>query len=462
MAVAVAQNALKSKSIHHREWHEGDKLRMKHHYERKRVAWGASAEERMTPSVSSASVTYSINPNMHYLENLFSRYKTPHLRVKSDLQGFVRIALCPRLLHNLVVKAEMKISSDTITMDNRIMDLSSEWFMKPGFYDAYMESIGERDELTLWGTEIPSVTLECPQPWYFSQDKRLSVPIWMDPKVSFTYTYRDDLKYIVRMCVIPDLYDAFRERKQIDPEEVKDLDEADWVEVPFNIECLTERDSKISIFPDMYAIYGYRTEEELDWWRKCGKTRSYNVTEYLPCKSDNKVQSGSNAVVNAITYLPIRRIAYVAENLQASANRQYSNYTDSLGPNGKSPCQTYSLSIGDIDLVSDEPCSRSGFLTAWYNFDSTPNVRGYHMHSIVDSGVNKMDNDVSLTASDGRVKLTVNIDSDNSPKTEYMLYGYIQVVRVLEYIPNKSGGWDVKLETKSNKKLEEGKSNSDS
>ena len=152
----------------------------------------------------------------------------------------------------------------------------------------------------------------------------------------------------------------------------------------------------------------------------------------------------------------------MAENIQCTAKREYSNYTTSSGPDGESPCQTFSLTIGDIDKATDEPCS--SISTAWYNFDVSPKAPGYHMVSFVDNnGPNKLDNDVSLTATDGRVKLTVQIDAtergDQKDKIDFYLQAYIQVIRVLEYVLNKTGGWDAKLETKSSKKIEEGKSN---
>lgn len=459
MATQTAKTSLTARPIFYNLWHDGKKVHTRHFYEQRLLSWGTSIEERMNPSISNSDVTYNVNHDMHYLEGIYMRYKTPTLRVKSECAGFVRIAFTPLLMHNIIKSAEMKLGSISLSMNSKVMDLCADRFMKPDMRRQYMENAGNKPALIEWRNELESTTLETPQWWDFCEDRTRAIPIHMTEKdqVKFVYTYNTEFKDLVRMRVYRKQYDAYLATRDLKKKSASSADRKgddstflepkdEWVEIPFDHKCLVDEKSDISGLPEMFALYSYRDQEEVGDWKECKdvKARSYNVTEFKQLTCDNSVGYGTNAVITKENIrLPIRRVAYMAENSISKANRNHSNYsTDPNGEGDESPCKSWSLSIGNIEKFKEQPCTHSRFISSWYGLGVASHKPGIHMEEFVCSEW-RNDHLESLTASDGKIRISVKINSDErrGDQTKFDLIAFIQVVHVIEYKLGSDGKW---------------------
>lgn len=473
MATVIASESLKARPIFHEEWHAGKKVRMRYHYEPHPVSWTTIVEEKMTASaLSEGSVTYSVNPHMHYLEQMYARFHTPVSTVRPDCVDFVQIAMTPKAMHNLVETATLHLGSINLNMDHRVMDIKAQWDMKDGMYGPYMKSIGDVQELCNWTHKIESELLEMPQPWYFSVDSSQAIPLFqlrpLNP--SFVYKYRTSLTQLIRMRVLKSKYDAYKDgggvstksykkpKSPASPSEQKgalyneDDPQSDWVEIPLDLTLLTDEKDELRSIPEMWAIYGFTQDDEVKQWKDCrvNKYRSYDIPEMVHFQSDNNTKRGNNAVVAIKTPLPIRSIDFVAEHVGSVENRNHSNYTTKIDGSGVSPCEHYSLMVGDIKKADRVSCSRTRFMTAWLSSRSCPRELGYQRISFV-GDTPSLEPTTTLSAKDGTSKLTVFINTkkvdDMSPDSEFMLHAYPTLMHRMELIyDEKAQKWNIKYD----------------
>src|SRR5581483_5436846 len=210
MSTKIARSSLSAKPLFYKDWHDTGASYLRHHHERKNLSWGTTIEERMTPSDNGGQVAYIVNSDMHYLEQCFMRWQTKALRLKPEFADFVRIAYTPMIMHNIVASAEMHLDSVKLPMNSKIMDIHSEWNMKPDMREEYMLNVGNKPQLIDWNTELPSEILECPQWWYFTESSFQAVPVFMTEKgkIKFTYNFRTKLTDLVRMKVNTRMLDS--------------------------------------------------------------------------------------------------------------------------------------------------------------------------------------------------------------------------------------------------------------
>jgi len=469
MANLLARTSLAAKPIYYKTWHDGDKVYTSHNHERKCLSWGTPIEEKLIASQSGSGITYAINHDMHYLEAVYMKWQTKPIRVKSECSDFVRIAYTPLLMHNIIKTAELQLDTIKTSMDSKIMDICADIFMKPDMRQDYMFNAGNNPALTSWATELQSETLETPQWWHFCGDPFDSIPIFLveKDKIKFHYDFHTDLSKLLRMKVHTKSYRAYVDKRdargkskvslsssesKINGSAVNDIsdDGYEWEEIPLDSKSLVDEKTDIGGFPELFARYSYREQAELADWKECkeGKARVYNILEFKQLKSDNTTAYGSNAIaVGENIKLPIKRVVFLAENVKSRENRNYSNYsTDVAGLDGMSPCSNWSLTVGNIQKFKDAPCRSSRFLSAWYGRGISLKNPGIHVQEFC-GYKNSHDNTESLSASDGKIKLSVKIDVDNrsvkAKGDEFDLLAYLHLSRDIEYRAGKDGKWSI-------------------
>lgn len=432
------EEKLKNKPVFYEDWHINGPLALHHFAKNDRSDWAASHEEKLTAQPSAdGSVTYSPNKTMHFLEAVDLFFQLPKIKVKDAYKNKVQIAWTPKVGHRIAIHGKLYYGDNVeLTLDSGTLDITEAWFNKGGKNEAYSAAIGEIKELTEWTDELSRFTDGCvPQPWYISDHIAQAIPLHqLGDRVRFVYTFQPLLSLLrmrIRVGESKDIFaDADDEWKFVSPERYQDY--------------LTDVPRDTHEYVTMKGYYSY-TNKEASHWKTCSDRRTYNVVEYIHFASSNPAKLGSNAVIDIDCKYPIQAIHYMAQNKKAVDGKVFCNYSTNSTSKGKSPCSSYLLTIGDIKYP-ETPCSNATFSPGWRRFPSIPKDPGYHVHTFINNYNYVHINDISVNASNGKVKLQIALadpgNSTDDTNTEYLAHAWVRVVHKLD-LAKRGDVWEI-------------------
>ena len=125
------------------------------------------------------------------------------IKVKEEYKKNIAICYHHNLGHNILYEGECKIDNELFgSLDSQYMDIYAQYFVKKR--DIYNRMIGNIPCLEEWGTELPGLPLIVPQPYSFSRNTRVSIPLLKSTKntVTFEYKVRTKLTDLIKMRVL--------------------------------------------------------------------------------------------------------------------------------------------------------------------------------------------------------------------------------------------------------------------
>lgn len=297
------------------------------------------------------------------------RFMSPLIRVKSEFKGRVRIAWCHNLGTNVVKQAVFKEDDDVYqTWDNVWADIYFQFYQDGGAGKRETHNIGVGNVACLenWSEFLPSYPINVDQPWFYSLDNANAFPIFYknsQTRAEHRYKQRRKIADLLRVQILG------RDNK--------------WKNTIRNIHKYLDMGPSATLkLPELWGRYAYITEPEIKWY-KCGGTRSFFIRNIESCDTPNPNKYKSIAQINLHCTNPCLAVFWVSENLDATANHNYSNYTTDIDDlySGWDPIKTTTLKYGTIPRLDNMPSDHFSIAEQRKHFPSAPSVRGYHGYS---------------------------------------------------------------------------------
>ncbi len=342
---------------------------------------------------------YQVNSGFNYLFYTYLRWLTPAINVKKEYANAVRIAWTHNVGSNIINNAYFKFDDDIYhTWDNVWYDIYYQFFQKEGAgkREAHNIGIGNVKFLESWQSSLPQYPINIDQPWFYSMDPALSLPIFY--KHSQT---RAEHRY-------------FFKRKISDLLRVQIKSGGKWIDIddPKNYEKLLDVDPHSLIkLPELWGRYALITADELVSSRSKPKHVMY-TRDVVSCDVKNPNNYKSTAEIELHCTNPCLSFFWVAQNVDSSKMHNYSNYTTETSDvyNGWDPIKTTSLLYGTDKILDDMPSDHFSLAQPRYHFPSAPSEAGYHGYSNAwDSTC--YDGDVGTIFNGKNAKLECKIDN---------------------------------------------------
>jgi hypothetical protein len=366
--------------------------------------WYSSVLMKLTPSEGSigseGETIYAVNDTFHFLIYSYLRFRTPAIRVKPSHKGRVRIAWPHNLGINIVPKACFKADDDDIyqSWDSTWCDYFFQYYQLPGAgkRDNHNRGVGNAKCLEEWTEYLPSYPINIDQPWFYSMDPALSFPIFYkntQTRARHHYTFRRKISDLLRMQIL--------------------TKNGTWKDSSKYTEYLIFPNGDSLPTPELWARYGYSRPNELAWF-KCMPTRTLFTRDVVVCDAPNPTKFGAVTEISLQSKNPCLAFFWAAENMDATAIHNYSNYTTDTNDlySGWDPVKATSLKYGTQDLFKDMPSDHFTFGSARKHFPSSPEELVFHAYSYAWDSTN-IHGDVGIVFDGQNAKLTCAIADTN-------------------------------------------------
>jgi len=400
MSAGIAKLDLETITAFQRELHdpkdENEYITTNFYREFRKTTWYTHLPAKLKCSPNENELIYTVNSTFDYLLYTYMRQSFPALRVKKELRGKCEICWPHNLGTNIVIQAQFKIDDDTPqTIDPVWYDIYSQFYMKPGFRNHYNVCVGNITALETWNEFLPEYTTNAPQPWYYVRDTSLAVPLFYCTLSTVTHHYRMRTK----------ITELLRMRVRKTPED-------EWVEIPCNLKYIEGAGSTGTLkTPELWGRYAYLTDEEREW-NRCKSEATYYIEDIVAAESINEGRYGDNVPIELDCKTPCKAIFWVAENIKARKNRNFSNYTTNSENlyQGYNPIQKISLLYSGSSRLENMDSDHFDKMEPWYHMLSAPEEQGYNGYSFsMDS--RSLDSEIGIVMDGLKAKLVVNLGS---------------------------------------------------
>jgi hypothetical protein len=366
----------------------------------RKTTWYSQHQARLKCTTNDTELIATANNTFHYLLYNYIRQTYPAIRVKPGYRKQIQICWCHNLGTNATPQAGLYFDdSNPQNIDSVWCDIYSQFFMKPGFREHYNVCVGNLPFLEEWNNEIPEWTTNVIHPFYNIVDPSKAIPLFYfssTSTISYHYTLRTKVDELLRMRY------QTREKDKITGEPI-------WKECPVNFKYLEGvTQNTILKTPEVWGRYAYLSDDEISWFKNCAmqevysesitddhgntkivekiraKDRTIYIEDVIACDSTNPATFGDNATVELDCKTPAKAAFWVAENLAARANRNYSNYTTNKDDlyKGWNPISKFSFNYAGSPKIDAMDSDHFDKIEAWNHFISPPSEAGYNALAI--------------------------------------------------------------------------------
>lgn len=331
--------------------------------------WYSSIPMKLKCSEDGEEVIYSVNNSFHLLMYSYMCFNLPAVKVKPEYKNSVRIAWCHNIGTNHIKQAIFKEDDDTYhTWDSCWADIYFQFYQDGGAGKRENHNIGIGNVKCLedWTDFLPSYPINVEQPWFYSMDHALSFPIFYknsQTRAEHRYTFRRKLTDLLRVQALG------RDGK--------------WKNTVNKVHKYLDITASTTLkLPELWGRYAYITEPEIKWY-KCKPVRTFYTRDIEVCDTANPNKYGSKAQIDLHCTNPCLAFFWVAENLDATASHNYSNYTTDINDlySGWDPVRNSSLIYGTTVRLNNMPSHHFSIAEPRKHFPSAPSERGYHAYS---------------------------------------------------------------------------------
>jgi hypothetical protein len=226
--------------------------------------------------------------------------------------------------------------------------------------------VGNIPSLIDWQTRLHEFPTQVPQPLFYSEHLRLSFPLLFCSSVCIakqTYKLRPNVGSLLRV--------QLREREG---------DDHSWKDVAFKETFVTGKTTLPQ--PELFARYGFVSQTERNYFLSKDEYSVYYGGVVMQ-DADNSSSFGKTVSMTVQTARSVKAAFFVAENMNASVRRNYSNYTTNpLEPDeGWNPISNVSLSYPDGTVYFNLPSDHFDRASHYYDFNGSPASAGYNAMS---------------------------------------------------------------------------------
>jgi hypothetical protein len=366
------------------------------YHEFRKSTWYTHIHARLKCTADDENLEFVANTTFHYLKYTYMVTELPEIRIKPQYEGQYRICWTHNIGSNIVESADFQVDDDYFTgFDRQWMDIQSQFYMKPGFREHYNMCMGNLNFLEEWSNHLPRYKTTVPQPWYYSIDTGYAFPLYYcnsESTVVHNYQMRTKIADLLRMAVYKEDLKA-------------------WVELPAVDFTVLEGASALTKLktPELWGCYAYITEDEIDF-HKCKTERIFYINDVIACDASNPTTYGLAAEINLYCETPCKAMFWMAENLDATKLRNYSNYTTDTNNiyRGWNPVDRVTLKYGKTDRIKNMGSEHFERVQAWYHMPSAPSEPGYNTYSFAQDSMS-LDAEIGLVFTRLRTKLILHI-----------------------------------------------------
>lgn len=368
-----------------------------------KCTWYTSLPMRLKCTSDGDETIYAVNDSFHFLNYTYMRFVLPHVRVKPELKGRVRIAWCHNVGSNITLQACFKEDDETYhTWDHVWADIYSQFYQYHGAgkRENHNVGVGNVSCLEEWSEALPAYPINIDQPWFYSTSPTMAFPIFFKnslTRAEHRYTFRRKITDLLRVQIMG------KDRKWKDVANSKIASR--YIEGDYKSDTIKT--------PELWGRYSYITENEVSW-HKCRTERVFYTHDVEVCDTANPSVFGANAEIDLHTTNPCLAFFWVAENVNATAIRNFSNYTtdDNDIYSGWDPVRNTTLLYGTAKRLDNMPSDHFSIAEPRKHFPSAPNERGYHGYSFAGDSTN-IHADIGVVLSNVGAKLRCFIADNN-------------------------------------------------
>jgi hypothetical protein len=332
-------------------------------------------------------------------------YVLPNVRVLPQYKGRVRIAWPHNIGTNPITRAVFRQDDDTYqTWDNVWADIYFQFYQSQGAgkRDNHNVGIGNVECLENWAELLPNYPIDVDQPWFYSMDHALAFPLLYkgsQSRAEHRYTFKRKINDLLRVQILNkegQWKDAVKKRLM-------------YVDVGPNA---------MLPLPELWGRYAYVTDAEVKWHKTCQEQRTFYTRDIEICDTSNPNVYKSNAEVALHSSNPCLAFFWVAENQDAQAVNNLSNYTTDVQDvySGWDPIKSTTLQYGTTVRLDNMASHHFSIAEPRKHFPSAPTERGYHGYSYAWDSTS-FHGDVGITFAGLNAKLICRIDDGNIYKS---------------------------------------------
>jgi len=411
-------------------------------YEFRKITWYTMIPMKLSPSVGEDDgISYIVNNTFHYLIYTDMRQQLPAIKVKPEYKGKVKIAWCHNIGSNIFTQGEFLIEDESLnTISNVWCDIYFQAYMTPGFREHHDKGIGNLPFLEGWNDSLPEYITNVNQPFYYSKSTNLAFPIFLASTQSIIkhkYLLRKKISSLLRM--------------------IKTDDEGKtWKQIPYDYSYLDNvtKDQTLKN-PELWARYGYISSGEMGATR-CHDTLSFYIDDIVTCSNDSAYGYKSTSTVELQSIYPCKAMFWVAENLEATGNNNYSNYTTNSNNlyKGWNPCRKINLKYGDLFRLKEMDADHFDIGEYRKHFPSPPSEPGFNAYSFAYNSAS-VDGEVGIVFYSLKAKLLIDIreydieqtDNNNLIKNNTQFKTHVILLVTKRLVVEKSSSGNYKFST---------------
>lgn len=348
---------------------------------------------------------YILNPEFHYLNYTYLKCSLSLVKVKSQYVDEIRIAW-PHNIGTAIIKKGIFKDDDILyqSFDNIWLDDYFQWYMQSGVGKERIHDIGIGcvPILEEWNHVLPAYPINIHQPWYYSEEAGLAYNIDQKGskcKAEHIYHYQLNPTELIRMQ---------REINGV----WKDIDPRKFAELYLEPIAPIRK-------PSLWGQYGYVTNSELNT-PKCKNNMKNRVFYYKDIEvydSEKTYNYGQTMEVSINSKRPCLAMFWKAENMNATKNNNFSNYTSNTDDLmlGWDPIKHNSLKYGENYKFNSMESDHFTLSEARYHFPSAPRYIGYHAKSFGNDS-SKYDGEVGIVLGPLNAKLACYLEKPDMYK----------------------------------------------
>lgn len=343
------------------------------------------------------TIKYMVNPSFHRLISTNLRFTLPAACVRDEFVDRVQICWPKYIGNNVVVIASFNHDNLAIqTMDNVWYNFETQLRLRDSsFRGLHNRLVGNVPFLTEWTTKLPQYSINVPQPWYYSKHRCFAFPIFLtspDAIPYHEYSFRLNIAQLLRMRI--------------------KTSKGEWKKIPFNSKYVIGVGDKLPD-PDLWGKYGYKTDWELDYNKNCSE-HVYYIENVITCDSETNEKYGKELSASLECDTTCKAIFWAAENVDATGERNYSNFTTNTDDidRGWNPIQNLSIKYNTLERFKGISSDTFDGLEVYHGASSVPCDQGYNMYAL-SNDLNSTNIEVGLSFDKSKTKFSVKLGDTN-------------------------------------------------
>lgn len=348
--------------------------------------------------------------NWHLLTGTTFYIDIPALSVKTEYADSIQICWPKNLAHQILELSHLLLKETYIQSIDKIwMDMVAQFYQPPklGLREEYDERIGNVPYLVEWNVNLPSTTLICSQPWYYSESLDMAFPLFLLKlyglgKLQHKHTFNLKISKLLRMRVKDKDTGLWTELSRIDLSVLNGVGKENLPKIPP---------------PTMEADYVCLSTQEIETYFLSQEKITYYTKNIISVSGEEPKGYGSRDCISISTPGPCLAIHWVAENKLSSMKRNLSNYTTNNEDSnlGWNPCAFFSLNYSKTIRYAKSPHYVSEFEQPRKYALSMPYSKGFNMLSFRHSHGTPGDPDIGIVLKIVSAKLKIYLE-DTDPR----------------------------------------------